>query len=344
VFDNNGTPANLADDILIVTYLYGGTNRRFRKTTTSSAAQGVSQIDFYYHGWQVCEEHDTSTGDSITQQYVYGLYIDEPITLDDRRGGISVGDLNDGSEQDRLFYHQNTQFTVHGLTDENGVLVEGYMVDPYGRHYTFTDGDSDGVVEFDGSDVVLDAGVSSANNPYFYTGRRFDVETAWFYFRNRYYSPLRGRFVSRDSMGYVDGMNLYHGYFVVNGLDPYGKSIVIPALVAAFAACVAAQAPSAVNAAESKFTSDKGKHCYVSCVIGKTCTLYASGITGAGWEVFQYAMTLLGVSGYDASWEDMLANSIGLGCSGGFIPLFGHFTTWCGLTPTCEDCCKSHYN
>jgi len=38
-----------------------------------NATQGATQTDYLYHGWQVCEEHDTSSGDSITQQYVYSL-------------------------------------------------------------------------------------------------------------------------------------------------------------------------------------------------------------------------------------------------------------------------------
>ncbi len=32
-----------------------------------------------------------------------------------------------------------------------------------------------------------------------------------------------GRFVSRDTLGYVDGMSLYAGYFAVRGIDPFGR-------------------------------------------------------------------------------------------------------------------------
>ena len=34
-----------------------------------------------------------------------------------------------------------------------------------------------------------------------------------YYFRARYYSDELGRFISRDPLGYVDGMRLYAGYF-----------------------------------------------------------------------------------------------------------------------------------
>ena len=45
--------------------------------------------------------------------------------------------------------------------------------------------------------------------PYLFTGRRLDPETGLYYFRNRYYSPLLGKFISPDPLDYVDGMNVY---------------------------------------------------------------------------------------------------------------------------------------
>lgn len=170
----------------------------------------------------MCEEHDTTSGDSITLQYVYGIYIDEPITLDNRSGSVTVADLNDGLNAERHFYHQNTQFSVHGLTTEGGTLDVGYMYDPYGNHYLFTDGNSNGSVDFDGTDTVTNAGTSSTGNIYTFTGRRFDGETGLHYFRLRMYSSGRGRFINRDYLGYVNGMSLYAAYFVPMGVDPKG--------------------------------------------------------------------------------------------------------------------------
>ena len=50
------------------------------------------------------------------------------------------------------------------------------------------------------------------------------VGSGLMYFRARYYSGDLGRFVSRDPLGYVDGMNLYRGYFVPGGVDPSGEN------------------------------------------------------------------------------------------------------------------------
>ena len=45
-------------------------------------------------------------------------------------------------------------------------------------------------------------------------------------YRARYYHAELGRFVSRDPVGYVDGMNLYRAYFVPRGIDPNGRMTV----------------------------------------------------------------------------------------------------------------------
>ena len=42
------------------------------------------------------------------------------------------------------------------------------------------------------------------------------------YFRARYYDPQTGEFISRDPLGYVDGMSQYRAYFVPGGVDPWG--------------------------------------------------------------------------------------------------------------------------
>ena len=45
------------------------------------------------------------------------------------------------------------------------------------------------------------------------------------YKRARYYDPSTGEFISRDPLGYVDGMSQYRGYFVPGKVDPSGKGL-----------------------------------------------------------------------------------------------------------------------
>jgi len=76
---------------------------------------------------------------------------------------------------------------VIALTDSAGNTIETYAYDVYGR-----------------ADKT-----SNVGNPYFFTARRFDTETGLYYYRARYYSPIIGRFLQVDAIGYQDGMNLY---------------------------------------------------------------------------------------------------------------------------------------
>ena len=62
--------------------------------------------------------------------------------------------------------------------------------------------------------------MSGVNNPYMFTGRRYDSEN----YRTRYYNPYIGRFLQVDTIGYEDSMNLY--IYVGNNpvilIDPWG--------------------------------------------------------------------------------------------------------------------------
>jgi len=68
---------------------------------------------------------------------------------------------------------------------------------------------------------------SGVGNVILFQGRRLDAESGLYYFRNRQYDPVHGRFLSRDPMGYLDSMNLYS--FVNNNpvcyVDPSGRVI-----------------------------------------------------------------------------------------------------------------------
>jgi len=66
---------------------------------------------------------------------------------------------------------------------------------------------------------------STIGNPYLFQGARYDAETGFYYFRNRYYDPRTGRFLQRDPVW--DEQNVGGWYtFVANGAisrrDPFG--------------------------------------------------------------------------------------------------------------------------
>lgn len=111
-----------------------------------------------------------------------------------------------GMTPTRLFYFQNTLYSVYALTDTTGQIVEGYQYDAYGRQTVFTAPGLVGVSSFAGLLNVSQGGSSLFANPFLFTGRRLDAETSLYYYRARVLDPTEGRFLSRDP---VPGVNLY---------------------------------------------------------------------------------------------------------------------------------------
>ncbi|MCS6805892.1 MAG: RHS repeat-associated core domain-containing protein, partial [Blastocatellia bacterium] len=70
--------------------------------------------------------------------------------------------------------------------------------------------------------------LSAVGNPYLFTARRYDPETGFYYYRTRYYDPLVGRFITRDTIGmWGDETEFGNGYSYVGNApvsltDPFG--------------------------------------------------------------------------------------------------------------------------
>ncbi len=145
-----------SDGLQIAEYAYDGDNRRQRKVVTNGGKDSIPALNgttqYVYHGWRLLEERD-GTG-AIQKQYVYGNRLDEIWTMDDRSGGVTVAQLNDGSGAQRHFALCNVLGSITGLTDETGSLVEAWQYDAYGRHTLIADGpDGDSVVSWTADDV-----------------------------------------------------------------------------------------------------------------------------------------------------------------------------------------------
>ena len=112
------------------------------------------------------------------------------------------------------YYHYDGLGSVTEITDASGSIQESYKYSPYGNPSIF---------DSSGSPITS----SAIGNPYMFTGRRWDDETAIYYYRERMYDPVIGRFLQRrDPLGYWDSMCLYT-YVLnspVNWGDPWGES------------------------------------------------------------------------------------------------------------------------
>jgi RHS repeat-associated protein len=184
-----------SDNAVIAVYRYDAFNRRIERTVTNSNTLN-ERVQYYYDGWREIEERRGSA----VQQYVYGMWIDEPLTLDQDQN-------NDGVVDQTFYYHQDGRANVTTLTNASGQIVQSVTYDAYGRP---------------------SFGQNTIANPYLFAGRRYDPETGLYYYRARFYDPTRGRFMQRDPIGiWTDQANLGNGYTYVgnnplNWTDPLG--------------------------------------------------------------------------------------------------------------------------
>ena len=176
------------------TYRYDARGRRVRKAVTNKGGlNGTTRLIWGGDSdWQCLEERDGS--DSLVARFTYSPgYIDAVAVQErDLNADSDFGDTNE-----LVYYQANTLFTVYCLTDDSGAVVERYRYDAYGGCTVL---DADGSADADG--------LSDVKNPYTFTARRLDLETGLMQYRNRYYSPTLGRFVSRDPIGYQSGFCL----------------------------------------------------------------------------------------------------------------------------------------
>ena len=139
-------------------------------------------------------------------------------------------ELIDNNVKQKYYYLWN-QIEIIGIVNQNGEVVVTYSYDAYGN------------VTIGGSSSTT----LGVNNPFLYRGYYYDVETGLFWCNSRYYNPEWGRWISPDSIEYLDpssinGLNLYAycGNDPVNNLDPNGHAWYHWALAAVAAVAVVA--------------------------------------------------------------------------------------------------------
>jgi len=179
---------------LVARYGYDVVGRRIAKRVYSAVTGGiVAYTRFVYHGSAVAFETDT-TGTKINLRYTWGFDIDDLVAVRDSFGN-------------HYYVVQDKLGSVRGLVKRDGSWIRSLRYRPYGA-------------------VVADTTIASPPTweRYRWTGREYDSETGWYYFRARYLDPSVRRFVQEDPIGYAGGVNIYaYGNgSPMEGRDPSG--------------------------------------------------------------------------------------------------------------------------
>ena len=148
------------------------------------------------------------------------------------------------------YYRKNIFGDVIEIYNNLGTLQCRYVYDAWGNHKVYN---------ASGSEIGVEVANIGNVNPIRYRGYYWDKEFGLYYLQSRYYDPVVGRFISADSVEYLEpndiiGLNLY-AYCYDNPImyyDPNGHSLLAIFLILAATTIVG-------GVIGAKKASDEGK-------------------------------------------------------------------------------------
>lgn len=162
---------------------------------TSKVRNGI-EYKYIYDGNNLIAEQHIQGSNSEWIYYLYGV------------DGVAGFRYNETT----YLYRKNVQGDVTHIYTESGEQVTHYAYDAWGN-----------------VQILQDRNEIATINPFRYRSYYFDEESKFYYLQTRYYDPALGRFISADSIEYLDpetlgGLNLYAycGNNPVMGFDPDG--------------------------------------------------------------------------------------------------------------------------
>ena len=146
------------------------------------------------------------------------------------------------NNNERYYYIRDALGNILGIINQNGQIVVQYSYTSYG------------VCSISGNTSL------GNENPFRYKGYYYDVETSLYYLTSRYYDPEIGRFISPDSVDYLDPqsineLNLY--CYCMNNpvmyLDGSGHFPILSVLIGAGIGFLTSYIPDVISEMQDGF-------------------------------------------------------------------------------------------
>ncbi|WP_027359662.1 RHS repeat domain-containing protein [Desulforegula conservatrix] len=186
------SPQNPQQGSVKSTYIYDYMGRRAQKTLFtyfSGSWQKQKDISFVYDGWNMVKESEKSSDSSpeVPVYYVWGLDLSQSMQGAGGVGGL-IASVKSGNEYLYSFDANGNVGQMVKSTD--GTIAARYEYDPFGK-------------------TIFSEGPMASENPYRFSTKYLDAETGFYYYGFRYYDVDLGRWINRDPMGEIGGINLY---------------------------------------------------------------------------------------------------------------------------------------
>lgn len=205
----------IEDGNKVAEYEYDGRGFCTRRRAYDGKGNLSAIFDNYYtNDWRLIETRVTHAGTTtahLHEQYVWshavGAYIDSLILRDRDSNG-------DGDVDERLFALQDANYNVVGIVDPTQIgspVVERFAYSPYGQRMILGE-------NFVGPMESVHEWITG------HQGLLCDFDTHIIRNRTRVLQSSLGRWLTRDLVGYLDGLSLYLylNCSPANATDPYG--------------------------------------------------------------------------------------------------------------------------
>ncbi len=184
-----------------VGFVYDGLNRRriTRDYTWSGSWVETNEIRFIYDGMLVLQERDTNNNPQAT--YTRGL----DLSLS-RQGAGGIGGLLARTDSaGSYFFHTDGSGNITALMDGYQRIVARYEYDPFGR-------------------MIGKWGTLADANRYRFSTKEFIPQAGIYQYGYRFYEPNFQRWLNRDPIQEVGGINLYEftANSAINRVDLFG--------------------------------------------------------------------------------------------------------------------------
>jgi RHS repeat-associated protein len=173
-----------------LTFVYDQHGRRIARTSESfvSGAWSITLSNrFVYDGWNLLAELN-ATNNAVINSFVWGLDLSGTMQGAGGVGGLlAITTTNAGSHFVGFDGNGNVAVLVSA---SSGIATANYEYDPFGN-------------------VLRATGPMALLNPFRFSTKYTDGESAFNYYGYRFYNPLAGRWVSRDPIEEKGGNSIY---------------------------------------------------------------------------------------------------------------------------------------
>ncbi len=203
---NNQLISSFSYDDFGNTTSYDGLNLTYiRGSVLSSISDGTNTYNYHYNSDGIRYKKIINDAETIYgldgSKIIYEKGVNNFLYLYEGNEIIGLYDLD---THEKYFYVKDVTGNIISII-QNNIEVNRYKYDAYGNCEVYT-------YNYNGELVIDNTNYSIGNrNPFRYKSYYYDKESGLYYLNSRYYNPKIGRFITIDSIDYIDENNIY-GY------------------------------------------------------------------------------------------------------------------------------------